>query len=131
MSLLLVDSSVWIQSFSKKPNVKHLDIIKAVIEAEVIATCDVVILEVLRGARSEAEYKDLMDKFSAMRVFSVHGEHWELASKMGHQLSRKGFNPPSTDLIIAAVAIIEKCELLHQDKDFKTMAKYFPLKCVE
>lgn len=130
MSPLLVDSSVWIQSFSKKPNHSHLIIIKSAAEAKNIATCEVIVLEVVRGVKNESEYAQLSDEFAAMTIFSVNPEHWTLATKMGYQLSRKGFQPPSTDLLIASVAIIENCTLLHQDKDFTNIARYFPLKCL-
>lgn len=130
MSPLLVDSSVWIQSFSKKPNHSHLTIIKSAAEAKNIATCEVIVLEVVRGAKNETEYDELWDQFHAMFILSVTSEHWALATKMGYQLSRKGFQPPSTDLLIASVAIIKNCTLLHQDKDFTNVARYFPLKCL-
>lgn len=130
MNFLMVDSSVWIQSFSKKPNQKHLEIIKAAVDLKNIATCEVIILEVVRGAKNEAEYAELWDQFHAMSIFSIKSEHWILATKMGYQLSRKGFRPPSMDLLIASVAIVENGILLHQDKDFTNIAKYFPLKCL-
>lgn len=130
MSPLLVDSSVWIQSFSKKPNHSHLAIITSAAEAKNIATCEVIALEVIRGAKSESEYAQLSDEFAAMTIFSINPEHWALATKMGYQLSRKGFQPPAPDLLIASVAIIENSILLHQDKDFTNIAKYFPLKCI-
>lgn len=128
MKPLLVDSSAWIQSFSKHPEAFITDKILTAKKNKCLTTCGMVYLEVLRGSRNKEEWKELSEEFQAMVWMPVEDHHWHLASQMGFQLLRKGLKPPATDLLIAAVAIQEGCQLLHKDKHFVQIAQYFPLR---
>lgn len=128
MMLLLVDSSVWISCLSKTPFQKHVDLIGEAKKNRKLATCDMVYVEVVRGVRSQAEWDELSDEFHAMKWLNFEAADYEKACHMGFTLARKGFHPPATDLLIAQIAIRHNCRLLHQDKDFLAIAKYYPLK---
>ncbi len=128
MKPLLVDSSAWIQSFSKHPNASVTQVILDAKKSKRLATCGIIYCEVLRGSRNKEEWKELFEEFQAMVWLPIEDLHWHFASQMGFQLLRKGLMPPATDLLIAAVAIQDKCPLLHQDKHFIQIAEYFPLR---
>lgn len=130
MKPLLVDSSAWIQVLSKQPNSQLVDAIVTAKKEKRLATCGMIYLEVLRGSRNKEEFAELQEEFQAMFWFQTENSHWGLASQMGFQLSKKGFNPPATDLLISAVAIEEGCQLLHKDKHFMQIRQYFPLRLV-
>jgi len=128
MKLLLVDSSAWIGAFSKHP---PSSVVRAIVDSKKnknLATCGMICLEVLRGSRTEKEFSELREEFEAMHWLPITDGHWDLASHMGFQLQKKGFKPPATDLLISAVCIENRCQLLHQDKHFKQIAQYFPLR---
>lgn len=128
MGFVLVDSSVWISCFLKNPPQYFVERIVAAKEEKVIATCGLIYLEVVRGARDKKEFQEFSEEFHSLHWLPVTEEHWDLAGKMGFELSRKGYHPPNTDLLIAAVAVTNKCVLLQRDKDFEHIAKFFPLR---
>lgn len=130
MNLLLVDSSAWIDFFVRSAQTKLSEKIEEAKKEKRLATCDMIYLEILRGARNEKEYGELTEEFTSMLWLPIDGGHWHFASQMGFQLAKKGTHPPATDLLIASVSIVEKCQLLHKDKHFPKIAEYFPLKLV-
>ncbi|MBI5300123.1 MAG: PIN domain-containing protein [Deltaproteobacteria bacterium] len=130
MKLLLVDSSAWIQTFSKQSDPKLTHQILGAKKNKRLATCGMVYLEVCRGGRTKKEFQEIQEEFLAMHWLIIENLHWQLACEMGFQLMQKGFHPPATDLLIAATAIQYDCQLLHQDKHFLQIARYFPLRLV-
>lgn len=128
MKLLLVDSSTWIQTFSKQPNPKLAHQILGAKKNKRLATCGMIYLEVCRGGRTKKEFQEIEEEFLAMHWLTIEDLHWQMACEMGFQLMQKGLHPPATDLLIAAVAIQYDCQLLQQDKHFLQIAKYFPLR---
>lgn len=127
MKPLLVDSSAWLDFFSKNPDLRIAAEITDAKKSKVLATCGMIQLEVVRGARNDAGYKDLMEEFQAMLWLSTENHHWDLAGEMGTKLARKGIHPPATDLLIAALTMNYQCLLLHRDRHFLQIAKHFPL----
>lgn len=130
MRLLLIDSSAWIQAFSKHPNPKVIQQILTAKKSKRLATCGMIYLEVCRGGRTKREFQEIKEEFLSMHWLTIEGIHWQLASEMGFQMLQKGLHPPATDLLITAVAIQYGCQLLHQDKHFLQIAKYFPLRTI-
>ena len=130
MKPLLVDSSAWIQAFSRKPEKKLQNILRDAKDAHRLSTCGIIFLEVVRGGRTPREYEELQEEFHSMHWLSTEEEHWSMATDMGFQLAKKGFRPPSTDLLIASLAISTDCELLHCDRHFDQIAQFFPLRIV-
>lgn len=128
--LLLVDSSVWINCLSNKPVTKNVEIVHHAKKQKKLATCDIIHLEVVRGARSQTEWDELSEEFHAMHFLHFEAEDYKKACHMGFTLARNGFHPPATDLLIAQIAIRNRCQLLHQDKDFLAIARHYPLKLI-
>jgi len=128
MRPLLIDSSAWIQSFSKEPNPKVVNQILVAKKNKRLATCGMIYLEVCRGSRTRRELQEIQEEFQAMHWLTIEDIHWQLATEMGFQMLQKELHPPATDLLIAAVAIQYGCQFLHQDKHFSQIAKYFPLR---
>jgi predicted nucleic acid-binding protein len=128
MQHVLVDSSVWIHCLSKRPPQKYLQQISLAKRSRSLATCEMIFLEVVRGARTKKEFNELKEEFYAMNWLSLQNENWNFACEMGFELARKGLHPPNTDLLIAAIAIQTNSFLLHCDKDFDRIASYYPLK---
>lgn len=126
--MILVDSSVWIQVFSKSPGQDLVKKISSAKKKKELTTCGLIFLEVVRGARNKREYDELSEEFQAMNWVPTGHNDWFFACEMGFQLAKHGWHPPATDLLIAAVAIQNKCRLLHRDRDFDPIARYFPLR---
>ena len=72
--------------------------------ADKLATTPIVIMEILRGAKSLKEYDKLNKDLAALRSFDLSAKVWERACKLSYTLRHKGLNAPLTDTLIAAVA---------------------------
>lgn len=124
--MYLVDSSVWIEflrpggSSAAKKRVRHL------METGSAATCGIVTVEVLRGARRREDFEALAEAFAALPQLTIDESVIARASAWGFDLDRKGRMLPTTDLIIAAAAC-GRAVLLHADADFEVIDASFGL----
>jgi predicted nucleic acid-binding protein len=125
--MFLVDTSVWIDYFRPKTAPRLKDRVRALLESGTVLTSGVIIVELLRGARKESEYRRLESALFALPRIPLGRDVLKRASEWGFRLDRKGLVLPTTDLLIAASAYPGHT-LLHRDKDFLRIAEQFPLK---
>ena len=125
--LILVDTSVWIH-FLRGSGIQFQERIVPLIMADKLVTTPIVVMEILRGAKSQKEYDKLSKDLAALRCFDVSAKVWEQANKLGYTLRHKGLNAPLTDTLIAAVAQENNVRLLHDDRHFELIASISPLK---
>lgn len=124
---ILVDTSAWILSFKKTGDPRLKDYLRQSITAGIVSTCSLIILELLQGCRTEEERGSLKTKLESLDALCLTVSTWEQAYELGFALRRKGLTIPTTDLIIAALALENKCVLLHHDQHFEKIASCFPL----
>jgi predicted nucleic acid-binding protein len=120
--MYLIDSSVWIEYLRPSGSPKIKARVRKVLESEEAFTCGIVIVEILRGARTEKDLRILRDSLSSLPGIPISGEVIDRASLWGFLLDRKGKHVPTTDLIIASCCAHKKARLLHADKDFEVIA---------
>lgn len=125
--LILADTSVWIP-FLRGSGIQFQERIVPLIMGDKLVTTPIVIMEILRGAKSQREYDKLSKDLAALRCFDVSAKVWERASKLGYTLRNKGLNAPLTDTLITAVAQEHNVRLLHDDRHFEMIASISPLK---
>jgi hypothetical protein len=119
--LYLVDTSVWVRYFNGEGGLE--DRIKALIQKDKVLTAGVIMLEVLRGARTEAGYNQLYLDFKALPLLEADEAVWEEGYRMGFKLRKAGIVVPLADILIAAIAIRHLSPLLHRDKHFGLIAQ--------
>jgi predicted nucleic acid-binding protein len=121
--VVLVDSSFWIRI---EHGTAMLD--DYIPEDEDVATCPVVMFEVLRGTRDEGRYfaalqllldADMLDSPTPLARF-------EEAARIYLKCRDAGVTPSAGDCLIAACAIIHRVPLLHFDADFDLIARVIP-----
>lgn len=127
MVSILVDTSAWIEFFRPEGDLRYRAEISKLIDDNAIALCGVILLELLKGARTDREYRELEDRLSTLTYLETPESLWKKAGKIASILLRKGVQIPTTDLIIAAVAIENHTTLLNKDKHFQILAKHTPL----
>ncbi|HEV3071220.1 MAG TPA: PIN domain nuclease [Solirubrobacteraceae bacterium] len=128
---LLADSSAWIEYLRKTGSPTHLRLRAALAGKDVeVATTDVVVMEVLAGARHDAERDNLRKMLYGCDFLQVDGPaDYEQAAEIHRACRRKGETVRKlTDCLIAAVAIRNDAELLHLDGDFQTIARHTALR---
>lgn len=116
--LVLVDTTIWIH-FLRGTDVKFRERLVPLIMTDRAATTPVVVMEILRGAKSQKEYDNLSKDLAALRTFDLSPKVWERACKLGYTLRHKGINTPLTDTLIAAVAQEYNATLLHDDRHYE------------
>lgn len=128
---LLVDSSAWIEYLRKTGSPTNLRLRAAMAGKDVeVATTDVVVMEVLAGARDDADRDELRQMLYGCSFLRVDGPaDYEQAAEI-HRACRRGGETVRklTDCLIAAVAIRNGVELLQCDADFDTIARHTALR---
>jgi predicted nucleic acid-binding protein len=128
--MITVDSSVWIDYLkgSETSQTKQLDAMLGDSSLDFVML-DVVLMEVLRGIRSDHEYKNTKLALTALPVQSVGGEEIAIhAAQIYRKLRRDGQTVRSSiDLLVASWCLHSDADLLHNDRDFAVIANAFPL----
>ena len=114
---LVIDTSAWVRQ--REPDV--LDRWDATARARLLASCPVVALELLSGARNEAEYARLSADFDALPQAPVTASVCRAALAASRDL-RGSRRLPAADYLIAAAAAERGFGVLHEDAHFDTLA---------
>lgn len=122
---MLVDSSVWIAFFNGQPSTQSEFLASSLHHHDYIATCGIVMMEILQGIRAQKDYNVTKSALEAFDCLPSHNATFILSADIYRSLKQKGCTPrKSIDCLIAATAIENKMPLLHQDKDFLPIAKH-------
>ena len=123
MDIVLVDTSVWINFFKGQETASSL-FLKNNLANIIIATCPVIIQEVLQGVLHDKEFKKVNSYFNVLTPLA--GNPYELAhdaAALYREIRRKGFTiRKPNDCLIATYAIKNNVRLLHDEKDFHFIA---------
>jgi predicted nucleic acid-binding protein len=125
---VLIDTSAWIEALRPSGSSEVRDRVAAAVAAGCAVTTQLVVMELLIGARTDEQYGDLEQGLSALRHVSIDGTTWRHATRMGFELRRGGLSIPTTDLLIAAVALANDAIVLHADRHFDLIASRSSLK---
>jgi len=124
--MFLIDSSVWIEYLRPKGSKKAKERVREILQKEEAVSCGVVVVEILRGAKSEKDFRSLHDSLTFLPQIPIDDEVIQRASQWGFLLDRKGKSVSTTDLLIAAAAY-KKARLLHADSDFGVISSVVDL----
>lgn len=116
-SLVLIDTSVWIDFFRGKQSVAT-DAVEQALQLGVARLCGPVKAGLLQGVKTRKEKLQLGTMFEAVKNLPTHELDWEIAGNNLQVLREGGLTLPSTDALIAAVAIRHKVPVLTLDKHF-------------
>jgi predicted nucleic acid-binding protein len=126
--VIVVDSSVWID-FLKGRQSRQVRRLLASLGSEDIILADLMLCEILQGLASEraaAEVETLLRNFE---IVPMAGEAIAVAAARNHRsLRRRGITIRKTiDLLIGTWCIESGRPLLHNDSDFRPMARHLGL----
>jgi len=128
--MILVDSSAWIEFLRSTGSPVHVRV-RAELEAgTALAWTDPIAMEILAGARDDADRDRLRRLLYGLEFLAVEGPaDYETAAELYRLCRRAGETPRKlTDCLIAAVAIRTEAELLCEDADFLAIARHAPLR---
>jgi predicted nucleic acid-binding protein len=127
--LTLADSSAWIEYLRRTESPTDLRLDALLKSAGRVAITDVVLLEVLAGARGRRHREELKRLLYACEYLrTATPVDFETAAEI-HRLCRRNGETirKLTDCLIAAVALRCEASVLACDKDFEAIARHVPL----
>jgi predicted nucleic acid-binding protein len=129
IKLILVDTSIWISALHGYED-EYSDRLQNAIATGGVLVGDLILLEVLRGARSDAAAARLRRAMSAFPVAMLAGEYIaERAAANYRNLRQLGITVRSSiDVVIATFCIEGTHTLLHKDRDFLHFEKHLGLR---
>jgi predicted nucleic acid-binding protein len=125
----LVDTSAWVEFLRATASGTHRAVRRLLEEDEVVHTTDVVVMEVLAGARDN-EHRDQLRRLLARCEYVPVARlaDYESAAELYRMCRTAGETVRAlTDCLIAAVALRTSLTVLHADRDFEVLARHVGL----
>lgn len=126
--MTLVDSSVWID-FVKGTATPQVDALRDLLTAGEALVGDLIVAEVLQGARSPHEVRRLETMFEFLPCVQLVGERRARSSAANYRALRARGNTvrKTIDMLIGSYCITEGLPLLFADRDFLPMVGHLGL----
>jgi predicted nucleic acid-binding protein len=124
--MIVIDSSAWIEFYSPGGNTYISDLVEDAIRRDVAAVNGIILVEIA-GFASQKDQKSIESDFFGFHTLEVTGDIFLEAVTICGKLRRAGFTIPATDAIIAATALSADAPLIHRDRHFEQITRYFSL----
>ena len=125
-TLILADTSAWVDHLRGR-RTSAARRLAALLDGG-LATTDVVVMEVLAGARDGAHLTTLRRLLQRCELVATDVADYESASAIWRACRRGGDTPRSLlDCLVAAVAVRADLPVLHSDRDYDAIARHVPL----
>ena len=126
--MIVVDSSVWID-FLNGREAPHVSQLRALLGVEEVILGDLMLCEVLQGLKDERAAKSVEALLRRFDIVAMGGAEIAVAAARNFRsLRRRGITVRTTiDLLIGAWCIENRVALLHNDNDFRPMARHLGL----
>lgn len=121
--MLLIDTSVWIGVFRDRSGQIRQQLEVLIAERDVFLT-RFTQLELLQGSLTEKEWTLLSTYLEAQDYVEFTPLSWQSAARIYYDLRRRGLTVRSPiDCCIAQAALENDLILIHNDRDFETIAQ--------
>jgi len=126
--VIAVDTSVWID-FLNGRNAAHVQQLRAILGAEEVIVGDLMLCEVLQGLESERMAQEVEALLRRFEIVPMAGDAIAVAAAHNFRsLRRRSITMRKTiDLLIGTWCIENRAPLLHNDSDFRPMARHLGL----
>jgi Predicted nucleic acid-binding protein, contains PIN domain len=126
--LIVVDSSVWID-FLNGRDAPHVRRLRSLLGLEEVVVGDLMLCEVLQGLKDDRAAQRVEALLRRFDIVAMGGEEIAVAAARNFRsLRRRGITVRTTiDLLIGAWCIENHVALLHNDNDFRPMARHLGL----
>jgi tRNA(fMet)-specific endonuclease VapC len=114
---ILVDTSVWIEYFNQAES-KTSNRLQQMLSDGKVCGAGIILTELLQGAKIEKEFEIILNNYTALPLIKENINTWISAGKISFALRRKGITIPTTDLLIAALAIESNCKIFTLGQHF-------------
>jgi len=130
--VIFVDTSVWIDFFAGR-DLRHVAALEQFIRKEEdLALCGIILTEILQGIASDSTYHRVHQHLQPLIMLPMPERVFIKAANIYRSLRRQGTTIRKTnDCIIAATVLEHRCHLLHNDRDFEPIARYFSMDTID
>lgn len=121
--MLLIDTSVWVSVFRDRSDRIRQKLQTLIADREVLLT-RFTQLELLQGSLNEQEWNLLSTYLETQDYVELTIYSWQAAARIYYDLRRQGLTVRSPiDCCIAQAALEKDLLLIHNDRDFETIAQ--------
>lgn len=127
---MIVDSSVWIAELRGEATTRATEILKIAIVQQQVVLGDLILLELLQGARDEHQATLLNARMSTFPIVAMMSPALAIQAAINFRTLRsRGVTIRKTvDLIIGSYCIENNHLLLQRDRDFAPMVEHLGLR---
>lgn len=115
--LVLIDTSAWIE-YLKKTSHRVTKETESAIFLNTAAACQLVLAELIQGARSEKEVEVIRNLALVVKILKESETTWQDAGLLANKLRRQGKTLSLIDCYLAVLAKENKAAILTLDKHF-------------
>jgi len=115
---ILVDTSAWIAYFNKTDS-ETGKTVEQILRNGRALLAGIVLTEILQGAKIKTEFDAILESMLALPLLEASLTTWIEAGRISFALRKKGITIPSTDLVIASLALENNCSILTLDPHFQ------------
>jgi predicted nucleic acid-binding protein len=121
--MLLIDTSVWISIFRDRTGQVRKQLETLIDERDVLIT-RFTQLELLQGSLNEKDWTLLSTYLETQDYVELMSHSWQAAARIYYDLRRQGLTVRSPiNCCIAQAALENNLLLIHNDRDFETIAQ--------
>ena len=121
--MLLIDTSVWISVFRDRTGHVRQKLETLINDRKFLLT-RFTQLELLQGSLNEKEWTLLSTYLETQDYIELKRDSWQVAARIFYDLRRQGLTVRSPiDCCIAQAALENDLLLIHNDRDFETIAQ--------
>jgi len=125
--VILVDTSAWIE-FLRNSGSPVCNAVDDLLDDD-LATCEVISMEILAGARDDTHLVGLRRLLARTRLLRITPADYDGAASLYRTCRLGGATPRSlVDCLIGSVALRTDAEILHADRDYTLLARQAPLR---
>lgn len=127
--MTLADTSVWIDWIANRSTPQAACLDRFVEARQPVIVADLVLMEVLQGARDEGHADKLFRRLTAFPMLATVSPAIAVAAARNYRLLlTRGVTPHKTiDILIATRCIIDGIPLLYSDRDFDPFVRHLGL----
>lgn len=126
--MILIETSILVAVFRDRSGALGQAVVRLAGSREIVIS-SFSAFELLVGARDESDWQRLHGYITLRRVLYPARDCWQKAARLGFEARRRGITVRSGfDCCIAQIALDHDVALLHDDRDFESIATMRPLK---
>jgi predicted nucleic acid-binding protein len=125
----IVDSSVW-NDYFRGCGSRQTDLLHHLLGTEAVGIGDLILVEVLQGFSSDADFARARDALTSLTIFEMLGQEASIRCATNYRrLRQRGVTVRKTaDLSIASFCIEHAHTLLYADRDFEPFVEHLGLR---